>query len=301
MTDDAISSDPTGEARPSSSGDPDPREDPAREGPDAEAGPAEGGGAGHPDLDTLDVAALEIPAPPSELEAEARVNPKLRAALEEVGRLKARVEKEKSKRKKLKKKVKGGGSLGTSRGIETMFRTSYRTHIDLSGLADNKANIMISINGIIISILLASISPKIDANPWLLIPTTVLLLGCVPAMIYAILAARPRVSSEEVRLDDMRDDGANILFFGNFVNMPEDEYVEGMTELMQDTDRLYLNMVRDIYALGGVLATKFRLLRISYTIFMVALSLGVLLFVAVFIGVAVFGLGAPPLDPVPLP
>ena len=57
-----------------------------------------------------------------------------------------------------KKKKKEG--LGTSRGIETMFRTSYRTHVDLSSLADNKANIMIGINGIIMSILIASISPK---------------------------------------------------------------------------------------------------------------------------------------------
>ena len=78
----------------------------------------------------------------------------------------AREKKPKSgKRKKKAKKGKAAGGLGSSRGVETMFRTSYRTHVDLSHLADNKANIMISINGIIISILLASISPKIDANP----------------------------------------------------------------------------------------------------------------------------------------
>ena len=52
-----------------------------------------------------------------------------------------------------------GGSLGTSRGIETLFKTQYRVNMDLSALADTKSNIMISINGIIISIILASISP----------------------------------------------------------------------------------------------------------------------------------------------
>lgn len=84
------------------------------------------------------------------------------------------------------------------RGVSDMFRTSYCTHIELSAIADNKSNIMISINGIIISIIIASISPKIDSNPWLLIPTAALLLTCLGSMIYAVLSARPRVSKEPV-------------------------------------------------------------------------------------------------------
>ena len=89
----------------------------------------------------------------------------------------------KKKKKKNKKAEQKKGELGSSRGIETMFRTSYRTNMDLSSLADTKANIMISINGIIISIILASISPKIDTNPWLLIPTAVLLLSCLISIV----------------------------------------------------------------------------------------------------------------------
>ena len=195
----------------------------------------------------------------------------------------AREEKPKSgKRKKKAKKGKAAGGLGSSRGVETMFRTSYRTHVDLSHLADNKANIMISINGIIISILLASISPKIDANPFLLIPTSVLLIGCVISMIFAILAARPRVSSHVISLDDVTEQRANILFFGNFVTLNEDDFVEGMKGLMTDTDQLYVNMTKDIYSLGHVLARKFTLLRHAYNVFMVGLILGVTIFIVVF-------------------
>jgi hypothetical protein len=218
------------------------------------------------------------PEPPSDVEAP----PELAAALAEVDALRARLERERKKRRKSEKKKGEGGQLGSNRGVETMFRTSYRTHVDLSHLADNKANIMISINGIIISILLASISPKIDANPWLLLPTSVLLVGCVVSMVYAVLAARPRVSRQRVTLDDVRADRANILFFGNFVQLAPEEYEEGMRELMLNTDQLYLNMVRDIYALGRVLARKFRLLKVSYTTFMIALVLGVGLYLVVF-------------------
>lgn len=168
------------------------------------------------------------------------------------------------------------------RGVSDMFRTSYRTHIELSAIADNKSNIMISINGIIISIIIASISPKIDSNPWLLIPTTTLLVTCMMSMIYAILAARPRVSKEEVTLDDVRSNRSNILFFGNFFNMKRDDYVTGLEELMSDSERLYDTMARDLYGLGAVLSKKFRLLRVAYNIFMVGLVLSVCSFILVY-------------------
>lgn len=182
-----------------------------------------------------------------------------------------------------KKKKKKEGGLGSSRGVETLFRTQYRVNMDLSALADTKSNIMISINGIIISIILASISPKIDANPWLLIPTVILLIGCLTSMVYAVLAARPRVSSEAITLDEVKRSRANILFFGNFARLTEDDYVEGMTELMKNTDLVYLNMMRDTYGLGRVLIKKYRLLRVAYTTFMFALVSGVLSFVYVLI------------------
>ncbi|SMO69961.1 Pycsar system effector family protein [Gracilimonas mengyeensis] len=169
------------------------------------------------------------------------------------------------------------------RGVSDMFRTSYRTHVELSGIADNKSNILISINGIIISIIIAAISPKIDSNPWLLIPTSILLITCLASLIYAILAARPRVSKEKVTLEDVRANRSNILFFGNFFKLSREDFVIGMEELMTDSERLYDTMARDLYGLGSVLAEKFRLLRIAYNLFMVGLVLSVTSFIVVYV------------------
>jgi hypothetical protein len=163
-----------------------------------------------------------------------------------------------------------------------MFRTSYRTHLDLSTLADNKANIMISINGIIISILLASIYPRIIDNRFLLLPTAVLLVFCLLSLVYAVLAARPRVTQREATLEDVRAGRANILFFGTFTSMTEEDFLQGMEELIKEPGRTYRNMMKDIYGLGSVLTTKYRLLRASYTVFMLGLILGVVLFLAAF-------------------
>lgn len=198
---------------------------------------------------------------------------------------------------KEKKKKKGAGS---SRGIETMFRTSYRVNMDLSSLADTKANIMISINGLMLSVLLGAISSKIDANPWLLYPTTILLLGCLISLIFAVFSARPRVQSEPVTLEDVRKNAANILFFGNFSNMERDDFLTGMTDLMENTETLYQNMILDIYGLGLVLRKKYRLLRYSYTVFMIGLIIGVLAFIATFYTTAQAGLPIPEVStPIP--
>jgi hypothetical protein len=172
---------------------------------------------------------------------------------------------------------------GTARGIETLFRSAYRVQMDLTGLADNKANMMISINGIIISIIIAAVAPKLDSNPWLLIPATIFLCGTLVSIVYAILAARPRVSTTEISLEDLESSEGNILFFGDFANLSQDEFTKGMLALMDDKTVVYETMIRNLYGLGSVLRKKFALLKGAYTAFMVALILGVTSFIGVFV------------------
>ncbi len=171
---------------------------------------------------------------------------------------------------------------GTARGIETMFRSAYRVQMDLTALADNKANMMMSINGIIISIIFAAVAPKLDSNPWLLLPTVVFLVGNLVSIVYAIMAARPRVSSEPITLQDLQRSKGNILFFGDFANLPEEQYVEGIFDLIEDRPVLYETMIRNLHGLGSVLRKKFALLQIAYTVFMFTLILGVASFIGVF-------------------
>ena len=168
------------------------------------------------------------------------------------------------------------------RGTETMFRTSYRTHLDLSGLADSKSNIMISINGAILSIVIAGVGPAMDSNPWLVAPVSVLLSVCAVSLVLAVLAARPRVRPRSITLDDVRANRSSLLFFGTFSNLTEEEFEEGMVEMIQEGDRIYRNMIRDIYGLGSVLMRKYTMLRYSYTVFMVGLVVSTALFIYSF-------------------
>lgn len=169
-----------------------------------------------------------------------------------------------------------------SRGIETIFRTAYRNHINLSQIADSKANIMISINAILMSIIISFISTRLQEDVWLLIPAAAMLVTSLVAIIFAILGARPKVTSEHFSLEDVRKNRANILFFGNFVNMSLKEFSTGMHDIMGDWDRLYDSMINDLYSLGQVLRRKYHLLWLSYSVFMGGLIVTVVLFLVFY-------------------
>lgn len=165
------------------------------------------------------------------------------------------------------------------RGIETMFRLTSKNHIDLSGMADSKANIMISINSIIMSVVLGSLMQKLDSNDHLIIPTIILLSVNLGALIFAILSLRPNVSAGLFTREDIENQKTNLLFFGNFHKMKREDYHWGMNKLMENANFLYSNLIDDIYFLGVVLARKYKLLRTSYTIFMFGMVIVVIAFV----------------------
>jgi len=179
---------------------------------------------------------------------------------------------------KLKNKLDKEQDLKPTRGIETMFRITSMNHLTLSGMADNKANIMISVNSIILSIILTVLFRKIEDAPQLLIPAFALTTSSMITIIFAILATRPSISKGKFTEAEIKNRKTNLLFFGNFHGMGLDNYLWGMNEMMKDGNYLYNSLIKDIYFLGVVLGKKYKFLRISYTVFMYGLVISILLF-----------------------
>ncbi|WP_038336057.1 Pycsar system effector family protein [Empedobacter falsenii] len=178
------------------------------------------------------------------------------------------------------KKKKNDKIQQPERGVDTLFRVTLNNHTRLSDIADSKANILLSVNAIVISIALSTLVPKLGSpkNEYLLLPSIVMLLSSVVSIIFAILATKPNVTYESFNEEDVKNKKVNLLFFGNFYQMSLDAYEEAMQELMKDRDYLYNSMTRDLYYLGKVLERKYRLLSITYTIFMIGTVLSVLTF-----------------------
>jgi len=168
------------------------------------------------------------------------------------------------------------------RGVESMFRLTARNQINLSSIADNKANILISINSIVLTVLVSIGIGKISDYPVITFPAIIFIITCLSTIVFAILSTRPKISSGKFSKDDIHNQKVNLLFFGNFYNMEMEDYEWAVKEMMSDPNYLYSSMIRDQYSLGKVISHKYRLLRIAYTIFMIGLILSSVLF-AVFI------------------
>lgn len=176
--------------------------------------------------------------------------------------------------KKLKKLSKRD-----DRGIQTLFRLTSRNHFTLNAMVDRKANIMISINSIILSVmiggLVGGLSKAWDIH---LVPVLLLILTSALSIISAVLSIRPEVSHGEFTREELEARKGNLLFYGNFLKIPLKEYEREMLQLLNDRNYLYLSMIRDIYFLGETLNRKNRLLRISLNVFMAGVVVAVVLF-----------------------
>ncbi|WP_369997007.1 Pycsar system effector family protein [Winogradskyella sp.] len=188
-------------------------------------------------------------------------------------------QKKKYKKEEIKAKYKAQyKNESPSRGVQTFYRVALRNHIKLSDIADTKANILLSVNAIIISVVLANLISKLDTNPYLTWPTVIFTLFCVISMVLSIIATRPNVTSGEFTKEDVRNQKVNLSFFGNFHKMSMEDYEWAIKEMLEDKDYIYKALTKDLYFLGVVLERKYRLLRITYTVFMTGIIISLIAF-----------------------
>jgi predicted metal-dependent HD superfamily phosphohydrolase len=204
--------------------------------------------------------------------------------LQEQSRVLKKLQKKESKKNRDNIKSKAQ----PKRGIETMFRSIYHSHIHLSSIADNKANMMIHINTIIISIMLTVVGAKFSflgtsfkENQRFILPVISLLLTGLASIIFAILSAKPKVTEKISSPEELKKKKVSVLFFGNYSNLTIQEFENQMKEIMKSQELLYGNMIRDLYFLGKVLTQKYKLLRYSYLAFMLGLIVTVFLVILI--------------------
>jgi hypothetical protein len=152
------------------------------------------------------------------------------------------------------------------------LRTAQQSQIQLSIVADQKANIVIGICLILMSIMHSRLLVN-AALP----PTPLLLVSCAigVAFVTAILVVMPRTKT--LHLDAARD-MPDPLFFGSFANISLDDYRDYMTTTLTNNETARRMLVTDIYFAGAVLGRKYLMLQISYAALLLA---GILSFGAI--------------------
>jgi len=193
----------------------------------------------------------------------------------------------KKARKKTRRK-KTGKDFG--RGIDTLYRNTLRGHIDLSSIADGKANMIISINTLVLSILITGGSASISLSTFdarenliIVIPVLILMTTSLGAIIFAVLSAIPKYASfgkNNIKKDETE---RSRLFFNNFLELPQKEFIAYLRELKRDQEDLYDELAKDVYNLGSVLKKKYALLDIAYKLFVGGLACSFLAFLIILL------------------
>jgi predicted metal-dependent HD superfamily phosphohydrolase len=186
--------------------------------------------------------------------------------------------------KKIKQKnesvqVKETGTMNKLlRGAEAFFKIGANNHMRLSAIADNKAQILLSINTIIISVVFSFLATeKAKATYWV-IPLILLMTTSLITILFAVLTTQPKLSGGVFTKEQIQRREVNLLFFGDFHKMDLKAYESGVEEVIKDRRYLYQTFTKDIFFQGKVLASKYRHLNIAYKIFMYGLTASVVVF-----------------------
>lgn len=194
--------------------------------------------------------------------------------------------------------------LGSGKAVDTLFRNAIRAELDIINLAAMKANIMISLNGLIISALMISGAFIFASSQVFILPALIFMLTAAGSIFFALLAASPeradamagitrwirdalrrRAGRKDLRryIDEARAqtagyDGLNLLIYEDRVRLEPEEYWHRMKELLRDRDQVYFRMSDQLYWLGQMASRKFRMLDFSYRIFRWGLVASVIAF-----------------------
>ena len=153
-----------------------------------------------------------------------------------------------------------------------LVRTSQQIHVQLSAMADHKASILMGATFVIFTI---TIGQARTASA----PIPLLILGAAAffSAVFAVLAILPATHYR-------RSGPINLLFFGSFTQLKEEEYLDQIVERLRDDEQIYRTMARDIFQNGAVLERKkYRLLGYAYRIFLAGLTLSFVSFLIQFL------------------
>ena len=152
------------------------------------------------------------------------------------------------------------------------LRTAQQHQVQLSLVADQKANIIIGVTMIFLSAIQSQLFSNDFSSKIYFLPLIVLSIMISISFFTAILVVLPRISNYKF---NSAKEMPNPLFFGHYASLSEEAYVDHMQEILKDNASARTLLVKDVYQIGCVLKKKYKLLKYSYMF----LATGVLVFV----------------------
>jgi hypothetical protein len=161
-----------------------------------------------------------------------------------------------------------------SHGDHLMRATQFH-HVQLSSMADVKANMLLTMSSVVLTLSL----PQVLKNDHLW-PLNILIGFCLLTICFATYAVMPKLPPANLPPPDVHSPHFNILFFGDFSRLTQQQFEVAMSEVLSSHDNTHAAQVREIYLLGIFLAKKkYRYLRYGYLTFIAGLFFTLISFV----------------------
>ena len=157
-----------------------------------------------------------------------------------------------------------------------LVRTNQQITMQLSQMADQKASILMGATFVVFTL---AVGQARSGGGALAMPLAILATFSFLSALLAVSAVLPRVGKAPPVVYKDGKDHSNILFFGRFEQMEEDEFIAAVKARLRTEEDLYETMLRDTYQNGVILARrKYRYLAYAYRLFVVGLTLTFLAF-----------------------
>ena len=154
-----------------------------------------------------------------------------------------------------------------------LMRTVQLAQLQLSAMADHKASILMGATFVIFTITIGRAQQAAAPLPLLILGGAAFL-----SAVFAILAVLPATRRRKPAVND------NMLFFGVFTQIPEDQFIDETTARLRDDDEIFRAMARDIHQAGMVLQRKkYRMLSYAYWTFLAGLVASCVAYVAIYL------------------
>jgi hypothetical protein len=173
----------------------------------------------------------------------------------------------------------------SNKETEDLFKTAFRNYVDLVSVADRKAGLLIQVNSILLSVVIAFTIRRMEAAPIYLIPTSILLISALITIMNAILASMPQEQSET----DIPLDSGKSFFFGSFDRVDPgfrdanwEDYEAAVANMVNgDKAQIFTQIARETFQVRKILSRKFGHLAVAYKVFISGLGVGIVSFIIV--------------------
>ncbi len=167
----------------------------------------------------------------------------------------------------------------------SVLRTTLRNNIELTSVADNKANVLLSLNAMMLTFLVPLILPHLDTVKSLHLATPLILLAstCIATIYLSALVLKPsKLKGQDIKFENTRDH-ISPFFFGNFLSMKKSEFIDYSAEVLNDDYLVKSFVYNDFYHIGHRLAQKMKIVRLAYNLFLVGMLVSIILTIVLVI------------------